>query len=113
MPDRVPPQTPANFSPDEPAPWERRSDEVSENPPLNPREISILQRVAEGNGLFRLLDENLNPVYDFGPNEPVEREAVERLLAHQTIHFQGVLGHRLPLRAHLTAWGRSMLDRGV
>jgi len=111
MSDRVPPQVPANFALDQPAPWEERSDEFP-NPPLNPREIGILQRVSQGNGLFRLLDENLNPVYDFGPSEPVEREPVDRLLSLQAIHFQGVLGHRLPLRAHVTAWGKSLLERG-
>jgi len=57
-----------------------------------------------------LLDSHLNPVYDFGPREAVDSATVERLLDLQAIQFQGPLGHRLPLRAHLTSWGRALLE---
>jgi len=81
--------------------------------PLTPEQMTILARVAGGHGLFRLLDDNLIPLYDFGPSEPVGSEAVDALLAAHAIQFDVVLGFRLPMRARLTSWGKALLEGSV
>jgi hypothetical protein len=80
---------------------------------LNPQQRTILERIARGQGLFRLLDENLNPLYDFGPSEQVQSTVVEALLEAHAIQFDAVVGYRLPMRARLTAWGRALLEGAV
>jgi hypothetical protein len=81
--------------------------------PLNPQQRVLLELIAEGHGLFRLLDDNLNPLYDFGPSEPVENELVDGLLAEHAIQFDTVVGFRLPMRARLTSWGKALLKGAV
>src|SRR4029453_14324523 len=98
---------------DEPAAWDDGGEVSPVEHNLTREQLVVLERVAKGQGLFRLLDDNLTPVYDFGPNEPVPVELVGALLGPQGIQFKGVLGFRLPLRAHLTAWGQALLDGTV
>lgn len=81
--------------------------------PLSPQQRVILERVADGHGLFRLLDDNLNPLYDFGPSEPIDAGLVDGLLAVQAIQFDTVIGFRLPMRARLTSWGKALLEGDV
>jgi hypothetical protein len=109
MTDRIQSGAPAILTADRTAEWE----EGANNPPvptLTALQLSILRRVAQGQGLFRLLDENLKPVYDFGPNEPAETDAVEELIRTQAIQFHSALGYRLPMKAQLTAWGKAFLE---
>lgn len=94
----------------EPVAWDDGGGERFLETNLTADQIAVLGRVAKGQGLFRLLDDNLNPIYDFGPSEPVAAEVIEGLLKAQAIQFRGVLGFRLPLRAQLTAWGQALLD---
>jgi hypothetical protein len=94
----------------DPVAWDDVGGEELLEDNLTAEQLAILTRVSKGQGLFRLLDDNLNPVYDFGPSEPVAVEVIEGLLKAQAIQFRGVLGFRLPLRAHLTAWGQELLE---
>lgn len=110
MTDRPSPKASVNISIEESTPWEASAIDLNVDQSLAPAELAVLRRVAQGVGLFRLLDSHLTPVYDFGPSEPVESATVERLLDLQAIQFQGPLGHRLPMRAHLTSWGRALLQ---
>jgi hypothetical protein len=91
--------------------WEARDPPMEK--PLNSQQRVVLERIAEGQGLFRLLDDNLNPLYDFGPSEPIENELVDALLAVHAIQFDTVVGFRLPMRARLTSWGKALLDDAV
>ena len=102
--------TPAIFG-TEPVAWEAHESPMDE--PLTPEQMTILERVAAGHGLFRLLDDNLSPLYDFGPSEPVRGDAVDALLAAHAIQFDVVVGFRLPMRARLTSWGKALLEGAI
>ena len=109
MQERDPHKDPASFAFESPA-WEGVQD-LAPSPPLSEAQMSVLRRVANGEGLFQILDAQLRPAYDFGATESVESQTVEALLAARVIEFQGAPGFALPSRARLTALGQELSGR--